>query len=54
MINKTAINFLKHIFNDSVSHMANIVTAEAAGDKDTIREYLESIKELIDKWIQEL
>lgn len=54
MINKTAVNFLKHVFNYSVPHMANIVTAEAEGDKDTIRKYLEEIRDLIDKWIKEL
>lgn len=54
MINKTAVNFLKHVFDGNVSHMANIVVAEAEGDKDIIKEYLESIKELIDKWIKEL
>lgn len=54
MINKTAVNFLKHVFDGNVSHMANIVVAEAEGDKDTIRKYLEGIRELIDKWIKEL
>ena len=54
MINKAAVNFLRYVFKDNVSHMANIVVAEAEGDKDTIKEYLEGIRELIDKWIQEL
>lgn len=54
MINKTAVNFLKHLFNGSIPHIANIATAEAEGDKDTIRKYLEDIRDLIDKWIKEL
>lgn len=54
MINKTAVNFLKHVFDGNISHMANIVVAEVEEDKDTIRKYLENIRELIDKWIKEL
>lgn len=50
---KEAINFLIHIYSDSVSDIANIYVAEAEGDKDMIRKYLTSVREYIDKLIYE-
>lgn len=50
---KEAINFLIHIYSDSVSDIANIYVAEAEGDKEMIRKYLTSVREYIDKLIYE-
>ena len=55
MINhRTAGNFLRHIFSESASDMANITVAEAEDDYDTILHYLGSIQGAITKWIEEL
>ena len=50
---KEAINFLRTIYADSVADVANILTAEADGNKVDILAYLIAVKkyteELIDK-----
>lgn len=50
---KETINFLKHIYSESVPDIANIFVAEAEGDKETIRKYLTSVRDYVDKLIYE-
>lgn len=54
MINTTGTNFLKHIFSESVPDLANIMEAEANDDKETLIDYLKSVKIHIDGWIAEI
>lgn len=54
MISTTGTNFLKHIFSESIPDLANIVEAEANNDKDTLIDYLVSVKNSIDVWIGEI
>lgn len=54
MISTAGTNFLKHIFSESVPDLANIVEAEANDDKETLIDYLKSIKIHIDGWIAEI
>lgn len=48
------INFLRHIYSESVSDIANIMVAEAEDDYDTIIKYLSCLREIIGNWIEEL
>lgn len=48
------INFLRHVYSESVTDIANIMVAEAENDYDTIIKYLSNLREIIDRWIQEL
>lgn len=50
---KEAINFLKHIYSESVPDIANILVAEAEGDFGAVRKYLLSVREYVDKLIYE-
>ena len=55
MINRHAlINFLRHIYSESVSDIANIMVAEAEDDYDTIIKYLFLLRLTIGDWIDEL
>lgn len=49
-----AINFLKHIYSESVPDVANILVAEADGDVETIKSYLMGVRDYIDKLINEI
>lgn len=51
---KEAINFLKHIYSESVPDIANILVAEAEGDKETIRRYLTSVRDYVEELLNEL
>ena len=51
---KTAGNFLRHIFSESAADMANITVAEAEDDYDTILRYLASLQDAIRGWIAAL
>ena len=51
---KEAINFLKHIYSGSIPNIANILVAEAEGDKEVIQDYLLDTREYIDKLLKEL
>ena len=51
---RTAGNFLRHIFSESATDMANITVAEAEDDYNTILNYLWSIQNTIGMWIEEL
>ena len=48
------INFLRHVYSESVSDIANIMVAEAEDDYDTIIKYLSCLREIIDNWIKKL
>lgn len=53
-MNRAPVNFLSHIYDESIVDLANILDADARDDKATIRIYLTMVKEQIDKWIKEL
>jgi hypothetical protein len=48
------INFLRHVYSESVTDVANIVVAEAQDDYDTIIKYLSNMRDFIGNWIAEL
>lgn len=48
------INFLRHVYSESVTDTANIMVAEAEDDYDTIIKYLSNLREIIGNWIEEL
>jgi hypothetical protein len=52
--NRTPGNFLRHIFSESVPDLANITVAESEDDYDVILGYLNTVKETIGEWINEL
>lgn len=54
MINQVPINFLRHIYSESVSDIANIMVAEEEDDYGTIITYLSDLQEIIGDWIDEL
>lgn len=55
MINHSIpINFLQHIYSESVTDIANILIAEAEDDYDTIINYLYSLRVQIRDWMNEL
>lgn len=55
MINhSTTINFLRHIYSESVQDLATIMVAEAEDDYDTIIQYLSLLRQTIGDWIDEL
>lgn len=55
MINYSVpINFLRHIYSESVKDVANIMVAEAEDDYDTIIQYLFNLRLTIKDWIEEL
>lgn len=55
MIKSSApINFLRHIYSESIPDIANIMVAEAEDDYDTIINYLSRLQKTIGKWIKEL
>ena len=48
------INFLRHIYSESVADIANIMVAEAEDDYDAIIQYLFNLRLTIKDWIDEL
>ena len=50
----TSINFLRHIFSNSIKDIANIMVAQAKDDYDTIIQYLFNLRLNINDWIEEL
>ena len=48
------INFLRHVYSESVTDIANIIVAEAEDDYDTIIEYLSNLRLTIKDWMNEL
>ena len=51
---KEALNFLKHIYSESVTSVANLLVAEAEGDVDTIKSYLMGVRDYIDELLNEM
>lgn len=51
---KMAINFLKHVYSESVPDVANLLVAEAEGDVETIKSYLMGVRNYIDKLLNEI
>ena len=49
-----AINFLKHIYSESVPDIANILVAEADGDVEMVKDYLFNVRNYIDKLLNEI
>lgn len=55
MINHSVpINFLRHVYSESITDIANIMVAEAEDDCDTIIQYLFNLCMTIKDWIKEL
>lgn len=50
---KEAINFLKHIYSESIPDIANILVAEVEGDKEMIKNYLLDVRIYIDKLLND-
>lgn len=48
------INFLRHVYSESVTDIANIVVAEAKDDYDTIIKYLSNLRDIMGDWIEKL
>lgn len=48
------INFLRHVYSESVTDIANIMVAEAEDDYDTIIKYLFMLRLTINDWMDEL
>ena len=51
---KEAVNFLRQVYHGSVVNVANIITADAENDKETILEYLEGVKEYTEGLIEKV
>lgn len=49
-----AINFLKHVYSESVPDVANLLVAEAEGDVEMVKDYLLSVRNYIDKLLNEI
>ena len=49
-----AINFLKHVYSESVPDVANLLVAEAEGDVENIKSYLLGVRNYVDKLINEI
>ena len=48
---KEAVNFLTHIFANSVQDVAHILVSEAEGDTDVIVRYLEHVRDYVNHLI---
>lgn len=51
---ETAVKFLKHVYSESVPDIANILVAEAEGDKETIKNYLMGVRNYIDRLLSRI
>ena len=51
---KEAVNFLKHVYSESVADIANLVVADAEGDTDMIIDYLCGVRDYVDKLIEQV
>ena len=52
--NRTPTNFLRHVYSESVTDIANIVTAEAEDKYDVIIGYLHTVRNVCGEWIKDL
>jgi len=51
---KEAVSFLREVYDGSIMDVANILTAEAENDKETILKYLASVKEYTEELIEKV
>lgn len=51
---KEAVYFLKHVYYGSIVDVANILTAEAEGDKERLLMYLGEVKNYTESLIEKL
>ena len=54
---KDAVQFLMRVFGGdikNISHLANVLNAQAENDKDTILKYLMSVKEYTEELIEKV
>lgn len=51
---KEVVNFLRAVYEGSVVDVANILTAEADGDKEVLLKYLHTVRDYVDKLIEKL
>lgn len=51
---RQAVNFLKHVYHESVPDIANLVVAEAEGDTDMIIDCLCGVRDYVDKLIEQV
>ena len=49
-----AINFLKHVYSESVPDVANLLVAEAEGDVEMVKDYLLNVRNYIDRLLNEI
>lgn len=49
-----AVSFLREVYDGSIVDIANILTAEAENDKETILKYLASVKEYAEGLIEKV
>lgn len=51
---KEAVNFLRAVYDGSIEDVAAIIVAEANNDKETIRGYLNTVRDYTEKLIKNL
>ena len=51
---RTSVNFLMHIYNDSMADCATLSVAEAEDDLGTIKRYLIGIRDYADEMIKHI
>ena len=51
---RQAVNFLKHVYHESVPDIANILVAQANQDTDAIVWYLETVRAFVDHMIEDV
>lgn len=52
-VNRAVINFLMTVYGESVTDVATILCAEANGDTDTLKKYLTTVRDFVNKLIEE-
>ena len=53
-MNRAVINFLMTVYGESVSDVATILCAEAEGDVATLKKYLTTVRDFVNKLIEEI
>ena len=51
---KEAVNFLRQVYEGSLLDVANILTAEANGDTETIKKYLAAVRDYTEGLINKI
>lgn len=52
-VNRAVINFLITVYGESVSDVATILCAEAEDDTETLKRYLTTVRDFVNKLIEE-